>query len=72
MTKEYGKIAIFRAEKKITPNHPDYNGKITVTEIMEPGQYEVGIYITEPKAGGSKYQSGRIREAYKKPVFNNN
>ncbi len=65
---EYGKIAIFRVENKKTDKHPDYNGKITITEPMLAGEYEVSLYITTPKNGSKKYQAGKIREVYKKPV----
>lgn len=61
---KYGKIAIFK-NKKITDNHPDFVGKITVTETMEAGEYEVGIYNNESK-GGLKYQAGNITEAWQK------
>lgn len=63
---EFGKIRIFKA-KKLTKNHPDYNGKIVVEKDMPAGEYEVGLYLTMPKNGINKYQLGTIREAYKKP-----
>lgn len=68
MTKDYGTIAIFKVNNKKGDTWPDYNGKIKITEAMQPGEYDVGIYISEPKNGGSKYQRGKIRDAWKKPT----
>lgn len=65
--KDYGTIAIFRNEKKQAGSkHPDYNGKITITETLQPGEYSAGIYINESKKTGKKYQFGRIQDVWKK------
>lgn len=61
---KYGKIAIFANDKE-HEKQPDYKGKITVTETMKPGEYEIGIYNNEAKSG-LKYQSGVITEPWKK------
>ena len=66
MTKEYGRMAIFKVDNKKSDNHPDYNGKITITQTMAPGTYDVGLYIKQ-KDDGKRYQAGKIKDAWKKP-----
>jgi len=44
---------------------PFMNGKITLPEELPAGDYEVGIYQKESKAG-LKYYQGTIKEAFKK------
>jgi hypothetical protein len=66
---KYGKIAIFKNTKKIISDPkcekwPDFNGKITIEETIQPGEYEVSIYNNEAKSG-LKYQSGNIQDAWK-------
>jgi hypothetical protein len=66
---EYGKLAIFTnfKKKKGDPQcekWPDFNGKITITEAIQPGEYEVSIYNSTSK-GGLDYKSGKIKDAWK-------
>ena len=47
--------------------HCDLNGKITLPEGLEAGEYEVNIYQNTSK-NGLVYYSGSIKPAYKKEI----
>lgn len=49
---------------------PALNGKINLPEGLPAGDYDIGIYQYESKKG-TKYYSGTIKPAWKKPDAHN-
>jgi hypothetical protein len=57
-------ITIVKANK-ITENHPDLKGFITIAEELKPGKYEVGLFAGRSKQGNLKH-SGEIKPEWVK------
>ena len=63
--KQYGKMVVFENDYKKTDKHPVQRAKITITEDLKAGEYEVGLFRSTSK-NGRAYLSGKLQEAWKK------